>query len=76
MRCRIIRNSQQVRIVKDSYIFFAFSTILMEKLGKTMIMFVRVVLIVPGFITKYFKSKCIVYYYYLHKSLVVTSKVI
>jgi hypothetical protein len=62
--------------MKDLYIFFAFSAVLMEGLGKTMIMFVRVVLIVPGFRTMYLQSKSVVCYHYLHKSLVVTSKVI
>jgi len=55
---------------------FAFPAVVMEGLGKTMIMFVRVVLIVTGFRTKYLQNKSIVCYHYLHISLVVTSKVI
>jgi len=71
MRCRTIKKSRQVGIVKkDLYIFFAFSAILMERLGKTMIMFVRLVHIVPEVRIRYYESKSVVCYYYLYKSLV------
>jgi hypothetical protein len=63
---RTTRNSRQVWIVtNDLYIFFAFSGILMEKLGKTMILFVRIVHIVPGVRTMHLQSTSIVCYHSL-----------